>query len=173
MLTHETIRLRRSQLNKSNFPSEAWFEKILQEYNMKGYLRNWCLLNKYFGDFVWRKHLLVVEIDGRDHKRKRIYDHERDSQLRRRGYEVYRIPSFSEIEAEKIINLIKARIYKKNFEDYRNSENLIRCKNLSKKEKKQVRENPNSLALNDLQKRQEDFKIALLKRRASTRKGKK
>lgn len=87
----ETIRQRRKQLNESQFPSEVWFEKQLCNRRIKGFRRNMCLESVFFGDFVWRKKKLVIEIDGSSHKGKEDYDNKRDKFLRSRGWTVVRI----------------------------------------------------------------------------------
>lgn len=88
-----TRRKRRRELNKKAFPSEVWFEKQLAKNGInRGYERNFCLLNSFFGDFVWLKLKLVVEIDGSSHTGKSVYDSERDAKLKAAGFEVVRIP---------------------------------------------------------------------------------
>jgi very-short-patch-repair endonuclease len=81
----------RDELNKKNFASEAWFEKILKKNGIFSYRRNECLLLRYFGDFVFKQQRLVVELDGSSHNGKEEYDAQRDAKLRKAGFKVIRI----------------------------------------------------------------------------------
>lgn len=86
---------RRAQLNLKNFPSEKWFLKQLARVGAVNLpRRNLCLLRRYFGDFVWIRERLVLEIDGSSHEGKAEYDARRDAELKANGYRVVRINAY-------------------------------------------------------------------------------
>lgn len=103
LLNRKTIRKRRHELNRKNFPSETWFEKLLYEKGLGGYQRNYPLLNRFFGDFVWVKEKIVVEIDGSSHEGKESYDKRRDFALACEGYVVHRIRYHDMVLAKEIL----------------------------------------------------------------------
>lgn len=90
-LSYEQIQKRRYALNKRDWPSEVYFEKKLKYYGIKGYRRNWCLEEIFFGDFVWIHLKLVIEIDGSSHNGKKEYDERRDAFLKSHGWKVMRV----------------------------------------------------------------------------------
>lgn len=91
----KTARRRRAQLNLKNFPSEKWFLKQLARIGAVNLpRRNLCLLRRYFGDFVWIRERLVLEIDGSSHEGKAEYDARRDAELKANGYRVVRINAY-------------------------------------------------------------------------------
>lgn len=108
-MSDEVIKQRRHDLNKKNFPSEVWFEGLLKKNGAQKFLRNWCLEQRFFGDFVWRSLKIVVELDGASHKGKVEYDHARDSYLRVFGWSVYRIRHGDDQRAMEILGLVKGR----------------------------------------------------------------
>ena len=99
-----------NELNKKNFKSEAAFDLKLREFLTQykypdlpfKYKRNWPILNKYFGDFVFHRRRVIVELDGGVHssEQQKEYDARRDRQLAAAGWKVYRIqyPSMAGIE---------------------------------------------------------------------------
>lgn len=107
MLSRKTCRKRTRELNQKNFPSEAWFEKILFCYGVGGYKRNPSLLKKYFGDFVWFNEKIVIEIDGASHIGKEEYDKKRDEDLTTAGFKVCRIRMGDVLHAERIAIRLK------------------------------------------------------------------
>lgn len=107
MLTAKTQLKRTRELNRKNFPSEAWFERLLFEHQVGNYSRNPSLIGKYFGDFVWFSHGIVVEIDGISHIGKEDYDKKRDEQLTKAGYKVCRIKMGDRDDATRVILGIK------------------------------------------------------------------
>lgn len=107
MLTKRTCRKRTKELNKKNFPSERWFERLLFEHQIGGYQRNPALIERYFGDFVWFETRIIVEIDGISHLGKENYDAKRDEALRSAGYSVHRIKYGDRDAAVEIIRTIK------------------------------------------------------------------
>lgn len=80
------------ELNKHNYASERWFTRLLEANGIGGCERNRPLINRFWGDFVWQSHMLVVEIDGGVHEKTVERDDMRDTLLRYRGYTVVRIP---------------------------------------------------------------------------------
>ena len=106
-LSKETLRQRRRELNEKNFPSEAWFERALNQHKISGYLRNYPIDGRFFGDFVWRKEKIVVEIDGSSHNGKEEYDKMRDNRMKNIGYKVYRIRFNDNGRMHKVIELLK------------------------------------------------------------------
>jgi very-short-patch-repair endonuclease len=105
-MNKKTIKKIRIQLNKRNYPSEAWFERLLNKNNISGYRRNVCLENKYFGDFVFRSLKLVIEIDGSSHFGKAEYDYKRDHFLSTRGWKVFRVLANNEECAKNALKII-------------------------------------------------------------------
>lgn len=87
---------KRSELNKNNYKSERVFIEFLnQTYERKRkkknyrFHRNYPLLGKYFGDFVYKD--IVIEIDGSSHYGKENYDKRRDYILTQCGYKILRL----------------------------------------------------------------------------------
>lgn len=101
------LRKRSRELNRRNFPSEAWFEKLLFESGIGGYHRNPPLIQRYFGDFVWFSHRIVVEIDGKSHEGKEEYDRNRDLELNQAGFSVCRIKYRDAEKAFRVIDRLK------------------------------------------------------------------
>jgi len=82
----------RKSLNAKNYKSETAFEKwLVSQGVLNGYERNWPLINSFFGDFVWIKQKLVIEIDGSSHDGKESYDLWRDSKIQADGWVVVRL----------------------------------------------------------------------------------
>lgn len=98
---------RSNQLNSKMFPSEKWFLKLLKKNKITGFKRNYCLCNKFFGDFVFKREKIVVEIDGKSHDGKEEYDSWRDEKIKKLGYQVIRIKFRDTEKALKIINHLK------------------------------------------------------------------
>lgn len=103
----DLIKARRSELNRKQFTSEMWFEKLLIENKLFGYRRNECLLFRFFGDFVFRNKGVVVEIDGVSHEGKEEYDKSRDQLLELFGYLVFRVPYNNKAIADSVIVQVK------------------------------------------------------------------
>jgi very-short-patch-repair endonuclease len=85
---------RSKELNKKKYPSEMKFIKFLKSTDhFRGvtFVRNYPLLNKFFGDFVCIEKGWVIEIDGNSHEKTNYYDHQRDKMLRRSGWKVLRL----------------------------------------------------------------------------------
>ncbi len=78
-------------LNKQNFSSERWFIELLQANDIGGCERNKPLIGRFWGDFVWEKYKLIVEIDGNSHDGREEKDEMRDALLIFHGYRVLRI----------------------------------------------------------------------------------
>jgi very-short-patch-repair endonuclease len=104
----KTIRERKYALNTKRFPSEIWFERHLTEAKIKGYRRNVCLECRFFGDFVFNKSKLVIEIDGASHSGKRDYDKSRDTLLKHFGYTVIRVRYNNSKDLAKALSFVKA-----------------------------------------------------------------
>lgn len=99
---------RQAELNAKEFPSEMWFLKQLNKNNINGFRRNVCLDGRFFGDFVWQKKRIVVEIDSSSHKGKEDYDRMRDSRLKKIGFKVYRIKFNDEKKLVEVISLLNS-----------------------------------------------------------------
>lgn len=106
-MDRKTILKRREELNKANFPSEVWFGKRLAMHGIGDYERNWPLLNRFFGDFVFIAFKLVIEIDGQSHEGKEGYDRMRDEALRLKGWRVIRIRAYDHVDGELAIERIR------------------------------------------------------------------
>ena len=50
-----------------------------------------ALIGNYIADFVCNKRMLVVELDGSQHARRKVYDEKRNGFLKSKGYRVIRI----------------------------------------------------------------------------------
>ena len=103
----QTQRKYRSELNRKQFPSEMWFNGLLKTNGVRRYHRNLPLLDRYLGDFVWIRARIVIEIDGRSHAGKEEYDRERDYNLSRDGWRVWRIKAYDLKGAENTIENLK------------------------------------------------------------------
>lgn len=85
-----------TKLNDSKFKSEEWFKKELELSFIKiEYTQNHPILKRFFADFYFEKHRLVVEIDGSSHKGKEEYDKRRDYLFEQAEYKVIRIRAFN------------------------------------------------------------------------------
>lgn len=163
MMDKRTIKKRRGELNAKNFPSEKWFIKQLESRNLHIHVeRNYPLLNKYFGDFVWIRLRLVVEIDGSSHDKKKDYDDYRDGLLKKNGWDVVRLkyPCKSNELNDFFYTYgmkIKAHIERM---DYRKSKRLIKNPPLGIT----IAKNNNQRLLDNLYERQEKFKLIQLER---------
>jgi very-short-patch-repair endonuclease len=105
----QTIAKRRRELTRKNFPSEAWFIKLMNEHLISGYRRNMPILSRFFGDFVWRKHKIVIEIDGKSHCGKEAYDKTRDDLIRSFGITVIRIKFNDTSAAMEAVEFLKSK----------------------------------------------------------------
>lgn len=94
-----TILKFRAQLNLRNYPSEKWLEKKLLRFGLKNFVRNWSIAGRFFGDFVFRREKVILEIDGSHHNDpvQKKTDEDRDEFLTCLGWTVYRIPWSSRI----------------------------------------------------------------------------
>lgn len=101
------LQKRRGELNAKNFPSEVWFLKMLKKRGYDRFLRNYPLLKTFYGDFVWRRAKVVVEIDGSSHDGKEGYDAWRDRLLSKNGYTVYRIRMNDTDKAMEVLNILE------------------------------------------------------------------
>ena len=106
-MPNSLIKERRDSLNRSTFPSEMWFLKLLKTNNMFSCRRNVCIDRRFFGDFVWQRQKIVVEIDGRSHDGKEAYDDMRDKHLISLGFQVLRIKHFDKATALQVIEQLK------------------------------------------------------------------
>ena len=159
-LSKRVRRERRRELNRKDFPSEAWFERELKKKNVGAYERNFCLEKVFFGDFVWPSKRIVVELDGSSHNGKEEYDAKRDRFLRSRKWTVVRIRfpvSKASLEAF--------------FKDWGHRLPKKRIKKDKVKEKKMptlgeiLNAERNRKAIEDLERRREEFKKSLSDRR--------
>lgn len=101
------MRDRRAKLNEANYPSEVWFMGMLNAHGLTGYERNYPLLTRFFGDFVFIGRKLIVEIDGQSHAGKEDYDKLRDDTLRAHGWRVLRIRAYDRVDGELTLKLIR------------------------------------------------------------------
>jgi very-short-patch-repair endonuclease len=160
-MDEQTIAKRRSELNRKKFPSEMWFEKILTHHGMCGYRRNHALLGRFFGDFVWRKKKLVVEIDGSSHNGKEDYDQRRDAFLESFGYKVKRV-RFSDVDASlKVIGWLKENGIKVRDLSFKKTHTFFKYENLNKPKIKSPKQSEASKILESLKRKE----AALIKAR--------
>jgi hypothetical protein len=112
--------------NVISYP-EKFFIEVLDNNNIK-YIHNYPVAKKdlglddnynYFLDFYIEDKKIDLEIDGKQHKRRKEHDDVRDKLLRKNGYIVYRI-RWRNINSEKGKQYIKEEI-NKFLEFYRNS----------------------------------------------------
>ena len=87
------MRLKTNQLNKSNFKSERLMREALARQGINNYFPNRALLNRWFGDFVFERDKLVLEVDGKSHEgeEQQKRDDEKDFWLFKAGYVVIRV----------------------------------------------------------------------------------
>lgn len=107
-MQNATIRERKKQLNKAKFQSEMWFWKLLKEHHISGYSRNVCIGKRFFGDFVFKKKKIIIEVDGNSHAFTKVYDLNRDFFLKDLGYKVIRVKYGDLINARKILGFLAA-----------------------------------------------------------------
>jgi len=95
------------KLNKANYPMEAKIEKSLLKIGLSNFSRNYPLLNRWFGDFVFHEILLVIEYDGQHHleAKQKIKDAYKDECLTKFGFTVLRFNK--SIHYESFIEFIK------------------------------------------------------------------
>lgn len=101
----------RNHLNKKRFPSEEWFKRILRSQQiMSGYERNYWI-GPYFIDFYFPRKKLAIEIDGKDHEKRRRqqFDLLKDEYLEKQGINVIRI---KHLDNEGAICVIKTYLKK-------------------------------------------------------------
>ena len=121
------IKQRKKLLNRSLFPSEKWFSRLLDTMQIRGYSRNRCIADRFFGDFVFRRIKTVIEIDGKSHDGKEDYDKTRDELITFYGYKVIRIKHNDTAAALKAIEQIKdAQLKKRIFRKNKNKEKALR-----------------------------------------------
>lgn len=123
-LKYEQLETIRYRLNKSDFPSEKWFQNQLIQRKIKGFLRNWPIANRFFADFYFPRANLIVEIDGKEHTKDQ--DKKRDRIFRLCGFSVLRIPHLDHVKLREVIRKI---------------ENNSRCVSGFKLQRKKVSEN--------------------------------
>jgi len=165
-MTRRVRRERRLELNSKNFPSEKWFIKQLEAAKITNWPeRNFPLLNCYFGDFVWLREKLVVEIDGSSHAGKEEYDSKRDARIIKDGFRVVRIKFPDEVGA--VSKFIEENI-KMLTRVQRGSSKVVKAKKGFVSETVTIREKAeaaNQRAVVDLQRRREQFQADLKRRR--------
>lgn len=97
--------------NKKNWSSELWFLTWLEkESTIHGWERNKPLLGgRFYGDFVFDKFNLVVEIDGRSHNTEfqKSRDRIKDRDLAKSGFKVIRIRYRDNIKAKEVIKELR------------------------------------------------------------------
>lgn len=80
-------------LNEKTWASEDNLEKEFTKYNIYGYIKNYPMLLRYYGDFVWPSLKICVEADGNSHNsdERKLKDSIRDEHLRSMGWTIIRI----------------------------------------------------------------------------------
>jgi len=164
-LDRKTIRHRRRELNRKNFPSETWFEKMLKKAGLGGYMRNLCLESRYFGDFVWINQRIVVEIDGKIHLKKKEYDKKRDDFLRSMGWDVRRIWYKADHAAADLIKELSLKVPKLDPSKVKKHKRKISKKREFKKIIAEISAEHNQRLVESLKQRQEQFRIEMQMRR--------
>lgn len=162
MLSDDIINKRRQQLNSSNFPSEIWFNYLLSHHGLDAqFERNLCLDRTFFGDFVCLKYKIVIEIDGKSHQGKEMYDSQRDSRLQNLGFIVFRIKWGDRKKAFEVIDNLKNL-----FNRFPKIKRKIKNKVKKKKTKPQRhRSEASSKILADHDRRRKEFKEILKRKR--------
>jgi very-short-patch-repair endonuclease len=93
-MTFDQIKDRFMKHNDAAYASETRFLKeCLQNGISRGFYPNRCVLNRFFGDLVFTKKMIVVEVDGHSHKDpiQINRDRRKDYWLRFFGYTVIRV----------------------------------------------------------------------------------
>lgn len=143
-LSKRVVKLRRKDLNKKLTPYEIEFRNYLHRNGITKFETNKPIGMKYFGDFVFNKIKLIVELDGNHHYLDTCqvkWDKQRDLYLRRCGYMVMRIKNHELDEKKKeIIEYIKKeytrekitkfkkkrRVFKTNYQKEIKNQDLMR-----------------------------------------------
>lgn len=90
----EHLEKKRKELNKENLESERDLLFFLEFYGIgtSRMEKNYFLFNRIFADIYIRDFKLVIDVDGKNHKRTRDYDRRRDKLCRMFGNKVIRFP---------------------------------------------------------------------------------
>lgn len=92
-MSYDYARKNRIRLNNEAFKTERLFLQSCVNLGITDFHPNRCLLNRFFGDVVFLKYNLVVEIDGSSHldEEQKKRDIRKDKWLKEFGYEVLRV----------------------------------------------------------------------------------
>ena len=85
------IELHARQMRSSLTPSEQKLWSAIRGCRLGVWFRRQVVLGRFVADFVAPAALLIVEVDGAHHERRRTADARRDRKLRRMGYQMLRL----------------------------------------------------------------------------------
>lgn len=161
------------RLNSKAFKSEKVFLEHLVQNGINNFYLNYPLMNRYFGDVVFLKEKLVVEVDGSYHNSPEmlIKDQQKDSDLTRFGYRVIRVDPLDldnlsyAIEAIKDI-VEKPFLYIPEVEPSQGTVDKRQLKKLRKAKRKEMKNQKNALLL-DHDRRRNEFAKQLAARKLS------
>ena len=107
MLTAQEVKKAQRYMRSHPTPAERTFRDHFRPLFSNDDYKTQVIVGCYIADNIFVQKMLVVEIDGEDHKRKKVYDHARDNALRAWGFDILRIPN-----AEVLCNMnaVAARI---------------------------------------------------------------
>ena len=103
----EYSKLQEYAIKLKNNPSwcELAFKKVLDRTRL--HYEEQVIIGFYIVDFVLPERMIIIEIDGAQHKKKRNYDNTRDCWLKGLGFKVVRIPSKDVVDCDWIIPILK------------------------------------------------------------------
>lgn len=87
----DTLRMRQAKMCKKPTRSESRFMDRLKEHGISFGFQ--VIISPYIVDFLIRERMLIIEVDGSSHEKRKEYDERRTQCLAQHGYSVVRIPN--------------------------------------------------------------------------------
>ena len=87
------LREQQAKMNANLWPSEKFLKKACIKAGLREFLQNEPVLNRFWGDFVFRQEMVVLEADGSIHEsdKQKQRDARRDELMLKCGYLVFRV----------------------------------------------------------------------------------
>lgn len=151
------IRINQKRLNNACHKSERMFLEYLAASDITNFHPNYPLMNRFFGDVVFIKDKLVIEVDGSIHSKESVIQSDvvKDDLLTRFGYRVLRVDPLDFDQVLWTINFIKGYV-----EDYH-----IKSPALMKNKKKKINTSNNKVLIENHDQRRSEFEAALALRK--------
>lgn len=108
MKSSKEIRKFQGEMRRKPTWGEAVFNKLLGTTGVS--FKKQVIIGLFIADFVIPSKMIIFEIDGSSHKTKELYDANRDSFLRKCGFQVFHIPNIA-------ISDFRVGAFLKNFPD--------------------------------------------------------